>query len=54
MNRINITARIREDNSFITDPFRLDGTENSPLGIECLEDLILLIAPVDKVQKDAG
>jgi CRP-like cAMP-binding protein len=47
-NGEEITACIREDNSFITDPFRLDGKDNSPLGIECLEDLTLLVAPIDK------
>ena len=50
-NGDEITARIRQDNSFIVDPFRLKGTDSSPLGIECLEDLTLLIASVEKVQK---
>ena len=47
-NGEEVTASIREDNSFITDPFRLGGKDNSPLGIECLEDLTLLVAPIDK------
>ena len=50
-NGDEITARIRQENSFIADPFRLKGTNNSPLGIECLEDLTLLTAPLEKVQK---
>ncbi len=50
-NGDEITARIRQDNSFIVDPFRLNGTDSSPLGIECLEDLTLLIASLEKVQK---
>jgi CRP-like cAMP-binding protein len=50
-NGDEITARIRQDNSFIVDLFRLKGTDSSPLGIECLEDLTLLIASVEKVQK---
>ena len=50
-NGDEITARIRQDGSFIVDPFRLKGTDSSPLGIECLEDLTLLIASVEKVQK---
>ncbi len=41
-----ITARIRQENSFIFDPFRLKGIEVSPLGIECLEDLTLLVMPI--------
>jgi len=50
-NGDEVTARIREDNSFVVDAFRLDGTEQSQLGIECLEDLSLLVAPVDAVQE---
>ena len=50
-NGDEITARIRQDNSFLIDPFRLKGTNNSPLGIECLEDLTLLTASLEKVQK---
>ena len=47
-NGDEITARIRQRNSFLTDPFRLDGSEPSPLGIECLEKQILLITSIDK------
>jgi len=50
-NGDEITARIRQDNSFLIDPYRLKGTDSSPLGIECLEDLTLLIASVEKIQK---
>ncbi|MEL6656243.1 MAG: cyclic nucleotide-binding domain-containing protein [Bacteroidota bacterium] len=50
-NGDEITVRIRQDNSFITDPFRLEGKNSSPLGIECLEDLTLLIAPVERMQE---
>jgi CRP-like cAMP-binding protein len=50
-NGDEITARIRQDNSFITDPFRLESTEISPIGIECLEDLDLLISPFEDFQK---
>lgn len=50
-NGDEITARIRQDNSFIADPFRLKGKVRSPLGIECLENLTLLIASLEKVQK---
>jgi len=49
-NGDEITARIRQDNSFIIDPFRLKGIEVSPLGIECLQDQSLLVAPINKVQ----
>ena len=47
-NGNEITARIRQGNSFLTDPFRLDGSDPSPLGIECLEQQILLITSIDK------
>lgn len=50
-NGDEITARIREDNSFIFDPFRLKGIDVSPLGIECLEDLTLLAAPLPQVKQ---
>lgn len=50
-NGAEITVRIRQDSSFLADPFGLEGTSNSPLGIQCLEDLTLLIAPLEKVQK---
>ena len=50
-NGDEITARIRQGNSFIIDPYRLEGNGSSPIGIECLEDLTLLIASVEKVQK---
>jgi len=46
-NGDEITARIRQGNSFIIDPYRLEGTGSSPIGIECLEDLTLLIASVE-------
>jgi len=49
-NGEEVTARIREDNSFLIDPFRLEGTWSSPVGIECLEDLTLLITPVEEAQ----
>ena len=50
-NGDEITARIRQDNSLFMDPFRLRGTDSSPIGIECLESLTLLIADIDKVRK---
>ena len=50
-NGDEITVRIRQDSSFIADPFGLEGDSNSPLGIQCLEDLTLFIAPLEKVQK---
>ncbi|MEO0898129.1 MAG: hypothetical protein AAFY71_17090 [Bacteroidota bacterium] len=50
-NGDEITARIRENNSFIIDPFRLKGIEVSPLGIECLADQSLLVAPISKLTK---
>jgi CRP-like cAMP-binding protein len=49
-NGDEVTARIRQDNSFLTDPFRIDSRNNSPLGIECLDDLTLLVAPVEAFQ----
>ncbi len=50
-NGDEVTARIRQENSLLIDPFRLKGKDISPLGIECLEDLPLLIAPLEKIQK---
>ncbi|MEO1434863.1 MAG: hypothetical protein AAFV80_04960 [Bacteroidota bacterium] len=50
-NGDEITAHIRQDQSFLVDPFRLEGTEPSPLGIECLEDQTLLVAHVDRIQE---
>ena len=50
-NGDEITARILQDNSFIIDPYRLKGTDSSPLSIECLEDLTLLIASLESIQK---
>ena len=41
-----VTARIRQENSFLFDPFRMKGLEVSPLGIECLTDLSLLVMPI--------
>ena len=49
-NGDEITVNVREDNSFIVDPFRLEGKESSPLGIECLENLTLLVASVDALE----
>ncbi|MEL7534007.1 MAG: hypothetical protein AAFN10_22040, partial [Bacteroidota bacterium] len=46
-----ITARIRQENSFVFDPYRLKGVEVSPLGIECLENLRLLVMPIDEMRK---
>lgn len=50
-NGDEITARIRQDNSFIFDPFRLKDIKVSPLGIECLEEQTLLVTPIVEVQK---
>ena len=41
-----VTARIREENSFIADPYTLESNDPSPIGIECLEDLSLLVAKI--------
>jgi len=49
-NGKEVTARIRQDNSFLLDPARLLGAQESPIGIECLEDLILLLAPVESIK----
>jgi len=49
-NGDEITARIRQTNSFIIDPARLEEPRISPIGIECLEDLTLLVAPIEKLQ----
>ena len=45
-----VTARIREENSFIADPNILQNNDPSPLGIECLEDLSLLVANITDFQ----
>ena len=50
-NGDEITARIRQDNAFFIDHFRLRVTDSSPIGIECLENLTLLIAHIDNVRK---
>ena len=50
-NGDEITARILQDNSFIIDHYRLKGTDSSPLSIECLEDLTLLIASLESIKK---
>ncbi|MEL6534925.1 MAG: cyclic nucleotide-binding domain-containing protein [Bacteroidota bacterium] len=49
-NGKEVTARIRQDNSFLLDPARLTGITQSPIGIECLEDLTLLLAPIEDVK----
>ena len=45
-----VTARIRQNNSFLMDPARLQGFTVSPIGIECLEDLSLLVAPLEALR----
>ncbi len=55
-NGEEVTARIREKNSFIADPFVLEenfmlkNSEPSPLGLECLENQSLLVAKVADFQ----
>ena len=49
-NGEEVTARIREENSFIADPNILQNNDPSPLGIECLEDLSLLVANITDFQ----
>ncbi|HAA11626.1 MAG TPA: hypothetical protein DCE41_07965 [Cytophagales bacterium] len=50
-NGKEVTARIRQDNSFLMDPARLTGITRSPIGIECLQDLTLLLAPIAEIKK---
>tara|TARA_Y100000389_G_scaffold203520_1_gene252156 strand:+ start:1062 stop:1634 length:573 start_codon:yes stop_codon:yes gene_type:complete len=45
-----VTARIREENSFIADPYMLENDKPSPIGIECLENLSLLVADMTDFQ----
>lgn len=47
-NGDEVTVRVRQKNSFLADPFRLEGMGDSPSGIECLEDLTMLVAPIDR------
>lgn len=49
-NGEEVTARIREENSFIADPYMLENNDPSPIGIECLEDLSLLVAKMTNFQ----
>lgn len=49
-NGEEITARIREENSFLADPYMLENSDPSPVGIECLEDLSLLVANMTDFQ----
>ncbi|NJL77481.1 MAG: hypothetical protein HC892_23020 [Saprospiraceae bacterium] len=46
----DITARIRQGPLLITDIYVLQGKQNSPLGIECMEDLDMLIVSLYKFQ----
>lgn len=45
-----VTVRIREENSFIADPYMLEDNNPSPIGIECLENLSLLVANMTNFQ----
>lgn len=49
-NGEEITARIKEENSFIMDPYRLEHNQPSPIGLECLEDQALLVTNYDDFQ----
>lgn len=49
-NGEEVTARIREENTFIADPYMLENNDPSPIGIECLEDLPLLVANMTDFQ----
>jgi CRP-like cAMP-binding protein len=51
-NGEEITARIRENNSFLTDPSRLNTYKPLPIiGIECLDKLTLLVAKIEDFEK---
>lgn len=45
-----VTARIREKHTFVADPYMLESKNPSPIGVECLENLSLLVANITDFQ----
>ena len=46
-----ITLRLLQENSFIADVFSIRNNQNTPIGIECLDDVSMLVAPIEKFNK---
>ncbi len=49
-NGEEITIKLIQENSFITDVISIRSNRETPMGIQCIEDLSLLVAPVHEVQ----
>jgi len=48
-NGEEITARLLQEYSFITDVFSIRDKVSTPIGIECLEEVSILVTPIDKI-----
>lgn len=46
-----VTARLLQEKSFIVDVFSIRDKQSTPLGIECLDDVVMLIAPLEKIHE---
>jgi len=43
------TVRLLQEYSFIADVFSIRDNKSTPIGIQCLEDVSILVAPLDKI-----
>lgn len=50
-NGEKITVRVIQEPTFITDFISLKDNQATPMGIECLEDVSMFIAPSNKIQE---
>ena len=48
-NGEEVTARLLQKNSFIADVFSVRSKKATPIGLECLEDVAILVAPVEAI-----
>jgi len=48
-NGEEVTARLLQENSFIVDVFSIRNKQATPLGLECLEEVSMLVAPLEKI-----
>lgn len=50
-NGEEVTARLLQDYSFIADVFSIRDKKPTPLGIQCLDDVSILVAPISKIHQ---
>lgn len=49
-NGEEVTARIIQENNLIADVFSVRNAKETPIGLQCVADVVMLIAPVNEIK----